>query len=112
MKIDVKRVLKGLENEPLIDATDKKPYTVGRALTTGLLGGQKQGDDPYKKDEHVARYMLAMEIQRALSVPEGEDSTVDISSERASSLQEDIRRHFGPIMAGPLMLILDGREVP
>ncbi len=99
MKINIKLVLCDLDNVALKDETGK-PLTLGHVLNVCALSAPSIGQT-YTQDIQVKRYQLAISLSK--------EDEVDIDAATAAILKEDVARLYGPIVAGQVLPMLDGR---
>lgn len=109
MKIDVSKKILGLSGEDIPSSADKPdapPLTLAIVFTNALLAAPPQQGIPYAPEQTVARYGLALTIRDALKDDEPE---IDITADMAVLLKADVNRCYGPIVAGQVLPLLDGK---
>lgn len=106
-------ILRGLDGEPILERNERdetsgtSAMTVAKALRLMSLGVPGPGEKPYTPDQSVGRLLAAIECHKALVGAE-----FQIDDVAAQTLRNETTRYFGPIIAGQLTLILDGKASP
>lgn len=111
MKI-VNQIIRDLDGMPLVERASRPdieplPMTVASTLCHVALQPPAEGQPPYSADHSVERLEFAIAARRAS--PFG---TFEVSKDMAKALRKDIPRFFAPLLAGQLLLVLDGKELP
>lgn len=113
MRIDVTIELKDFTGSLLREGD--KVWTVGEVLkAASMCAPINSNQAPYSSDEQIKRYQFAFSIHNAEDRARGgrldeESITVEVTAEMAAKLKIDIARLFGPIIAGQVLPLLDGR---
>lgn len=108
VRINVSVPLNNFDGSPLVEAD--QVWTIGRALMLCTMCAPGPNEQRASEDQ-VWRYLLGKEIHDAqqTGMSDIEAAGVDITPEQAIALKKDATRLFGPIIAGPLSLALNGQ---
>lgn len=102
MKLNVTTVLKNINGDDLIEPNAKgeaEPVTVRKVIINALM-------TPEQKDtgvQKVEKYSLAMDIQK--------QDEIELTPEQIVLLKEAIGKPYGPVVVGPVSMLLDGKSV-
>lgn len=111
MKINVRTIFKDMKGNDILSQLQGNgapiPLTFAEVLQQTLLAQAHPPGSTYTPDQSVKRYLLATEIEKATS-PDS-SGEIEIDASMASTLQNDIPRHWGPIVAGQIVPALDGK---
>lgn len=108
MRINVSKVYFGLKGEPL--SQNGVVWSMGEVLKHVLLAAPADPTRPYDATENQLRLEWARKVEAALVASHDglEDSEVDFPVERVAQIKTDVCRLFGPIIAGQVVVDLDG----
>lgn len=109
MRIDVSTVYLGLKGEPL--SHNGIVWSMGEVLKHVLLAPPQDPARPYDATENRLRVELARKVEAALVASQDGDLEgveVDFPVERVAQIKTDVCRLFGPIIAGQVVVDLDG----
>ncbi len=98
MKIDVTQTLNGLDGKPLKneDGTDA---TVRSICIAGLMAVLDE-DRGQSGEDKLKTWTLAKRLQ--------DEDAPDLAVEDLAKLKERVGKCFGPVVVGPVFLVLDG----
>lgn len=102
MKLNVTTVLKNMNGDDLIEPNAKgeaEPVIVRTVIINALM-------TPDQKDtgvQKVEKYSLAMDIQK--------QDEIELTPEQVVLLKETIGKPYGPVVVGPVSMLLDGKSV-
>lgn len=108
MKLKVNTVLRDIAGEALKVGTPEKSedMTLAHILIQIALQAPPPGSKGYTPEEQVQRYHLALDSHKAKEV---EPHEIEVNVKVAAQLREDIARSYGPIVAGQVLPMLDGK---
>jgi hypothetical protein len=106
MKLNVKKILIDLNGDAL---GGDSPMSLADVLTTALLSAPHPQGSVYPADQTVKRYDLALAINTARKAIMFDQAEVEITADIAALLKADINRLYGPIVAGQVLPMLDGK---
>ena len=114
MKINIRTMIKDLKGENISNGgtgpappAGWPPLTYGDVFQQVLLSASYPQGSSYTPEQSVARYVLAIAVEKAKSPDQ--DGEIEVSAEMAAILKVDVARSYGPIVAGQILPALDGK---
>lgn len=92
-------------NEPEM-VTEGVPMILADVLINCALEPPPQGAKPYTREQHVARYEMALGAEKAKKL---DPPVIEINSTTAAWIIADVERLYRTIVAGQVIPMLDGK---
>lgn len=114
MKLNVLTVLNDITGKPIMapatPGQEAEPMVLADVLVNAVMAPPAPGQS-YTSAQQIERYDLGIAVHKARTSETGieDDNEVEVSSDMASALKNDIGRLYAPVVAGQVLPMLDGR---
>lgn len=112
MKLNVLTVLNDITGKPIMapatPGQEAEPMVLADVLVNAVMAPPAPGHS-YTSAQQIERYDLGIAVHKARIAERGDSIEVEISSQMATSLKDDIGRLYAPVVAGQVLPMLDGK---